>query len=66
MLVLLNNIRVYVQIFTATQNQLQSNFSGSNTVGTMKMCSSQGKLELTSVNHSARSGGIIGIFFDFL
>ena len=24
-----------------------------------------GKFELMSVNHSARSGGIIGIFFDF-
>ena len=45
---------------------IQKNFNGSNTFGTMKICSRQGKFELMSVNHSARSGGIIGIFFRFL
>ena len=40
-------------------------FNGSNTFGTIKICSRQGKFELMSVNHSARSGGIIGIFFRF-
>ena len=34
--------------------------------GTMKICSRQGEFELMSVNHSARSGGKIGISFDFL
>ena len=33
----------------------------------MKICSKQGKFKLMSINHSARSGGIIGMFFfDFL
>ena len=32
----------------------------------MKICSRQGQFELMSVNHSAQSGGIIGISFDFL
>ena len=31
--------------------------------GTMKICSRQGYLELMCVNHSARSDGIIGIYF---
>ena len=43
----------------------KSNFNGSNTFGTIKTSSSQGKFELMSVYHSARSGGIIGIFFCF-
>ena len=29
----------------------------------MEICSRQGLFELASVNHSARSGGIIGIIF---
>ena len=32
--------------------------------GTMKICSGQG-FELMSVNHSKKSGGIIGIYFQF-
>ena len=44
---------------------LQSNFNGSNTFGTMKICSRQGEFELMNVNHSARSGGIMDIFFRF-
>ena len=46
-------------------DKLQWNFNGSNTFGTMKMCSRQGKFELMSVNHSARPEGVIGFFFDF-
>ena len=46
-------------------NNVQQNFSGSNSFGTMKICSRQGKFELMSVNHSARSEGIIGISFPF-
>ena len=42
---------------------IQSNFDGSKTFGTMKICSRQGEFELMSVNHSARPGGILGIFF---
>ena len=45
--------------------QLQLKFNGSNTFETMKICSRQGKFELMSVNHSARSGGIIVIFVLF-
>ena len=44
---------------------VQSNFSGSNTFGTRKICLRQGEFELMSVNHSARSRGIIGISFRF-
>ena len=39
--------------------QIQLNFNGSNSFGTMKIYSRQGKFELMSVNHSTRSGGII-------
>ena len=46
--------------------QIQSNFNGSNTLGTMKICSRQGKFELVSVNHSARTGGKVEIYFHFL
>ena len=38
---------------------------GSNTFGTVKICLRQGYFELMSVNHSASSGGIIGIYFHF-
>ena len=46
-----------------TSLQIQSNFNGSNTFGTLKICLRQGQFELMSVNHSARSGGNIGISF---
>ena len=42
-----------------------SNFNGSNTFGTMKICSRQGQFELMSVDNYARSGGIIEISFRF-
>ena len=42
---------------------IQSNFSGSNTLGTMTISSRQGLLEPTRVDYSARSGGFIGISF---
>ena len=42
---------------------MQSNFNGSNSFGTMKIYSRQGQFEIMSINHSARSGGIIGVFF---
>ena len=45
--------------------QLQSNFNGSNTFGTMKICSRQGYFEPLGVYYRARSGGIIGISFRF-
>ena len=38
----------------------------SNTFGIIKICSSQRQFELMYVNQSARPGGIIGYFFDFL
>ena len=44
-------------------SKVQQNFNGSNTFGTMKICSRHGQFKLTSVNHSARSGGIIQMFF---
>ena len=31
------------------------------TLGTMKVCSRQGKVELMSVSRNSRSGGIIGV-----
>ena len=46
------------------QITIQKNFNGFN--GTMKICSRQGQFELMSVNLSTRSGGIMGISFDFL
>ena len=55
----------YLLFFKCRRRILQSNFNGSNTFGTMKVCSRQGKFELMSVNHSARSGGIIGISLRF-
>ena len=42
---------------------IQQNFNGANTFRTMKLCSRQGEFELMSVNHSARSGGIMVIIF---
>ena len=43
------------------QIQLQSNFSGSNSFGTMKISSRQGKFEPMRVDYSARSEGLIRI-----
>ena len=40
-------------------------FNGSNTFGTMKICSRQGCFDLMSVNHSARIGGKVEISFRF-
>ena len=42
---------------------VQSNFNGLNTFRTMKICSRQGYFELVSVNHSARTGGKVEIYF---
>ena len=44
---------------------IQSNFSGSNTFGTMKISSRQGSFEPLRVDYSASSGGLIGISFLF-
>ena len=43
--------------------KIQSNFNGSNTFGTMKICSRQGQFELLSVNHSTRTESKVEIFF---
>ena len=42
---------------------VQSNFNGSNSFGTMQISSRQGKFEPMWVDYSARSGGLIGISF---
>ena len=47
----------YVEIRTVEFQWLEH-----RSFGTMKICSRQG-FELMSVNHIARSGGIIGLFF---
>ena len=44
---------------------LHSDFSGSNTFGTMKICLRQGQFEPMRVDNSARSGGIIRISLIF-
>ena len=44
---------------------IQNNFNGSNTFGTLKICSRQRQFELMSVNHNARSGGILEIYYRF-
>ena len=44
---------------------MQSNFNGSNTFGTMKISSRQGKFEPMRVDNSTRSGGIIRISLIF-
>ena len=56
---------IYLVPRPPTNRIIQSNFNGSNTFGTMKIYSRQGQFELMSVNHIARSGGIIGISFRF-
>ena len=45
--------------------EILSNFNGSNTFGTMKISSRQGKFEPLRVDNSARSGGIIRISLIF-
>ena len=44
---------------------IQSNFNGSNTFGTMKICSRQGLFEQTRVDYRARSRSIIWSSFRF-
>ena len=44
---------------------VQSNFNGSNTFGTMKISSRQGLFEAVRFDYSTRSGGIIGLSFRF-
>ena len=56
------HILMYYLIFHEALSIL-SNFNGSNTFGTMKFSSRQGKFELMSVDYSARSDSIIGIIF---
>ena len=56
MLILISEEKIYIQ----------SNFSGSNTLGTMKISSRQGKFEPMRVDNRARSGGIISISLIFL
>ena len=46
------------------RNSVQLNFT--STFGTIKISSRQGLFDKMSVNHSARSGWIIGIYLDFL
>ena len=53
------DVRLTLKDFPDSLTQL--NFNGSNIFGTMQICSTQGKFELMSVYHSARSGGIVGI-----
>ena len=70
-------LMMFVEGFTATTQHnasyndstpnfnVQTNCNGSNTFGTFKRCSRQGLFELVSVNHSARSGIILEIYFWF-
>ena len=44
---------------------VQLNFNGSNTFGTMIICTRRGLFEPVCGNHSARAGGIIGTSFRF-
>ena len=44
---------------------IQSNFKGSNTFGTTKICSRQGLFEPLRIYYRARSGGIIWLLFRF-
>ena len=46
-------------------NNIQSNFNGSNTYGTMKISSRQGQFELVRVDYNTMSGGLIWISFRF-
>ena len=61
-LIFMNGSRkVYTQLLSF--HQLQLNFNGSNTFGTMKMCSRQGWFEPLRVYYRTKSGGITGICF---
>ena len=51
--------------FTGSWLDIQLYFNGWNPFGTMKIFSRQGLFDLMSVNHTARSEGIIGISFRF-
>ena len=59
------NLGTYSALRLVHNYSRTSMFNGSNTFGTMKIGSRQGELELMSVNHSAKSGGKIGISFRF-
>ena len=59
--VLLENITLFHGLIWI----VQSNFNGSDTFGTMKICPRQGLFEPMRVDYSARSGGILGIIFRF-
>ena len=43
------------------ERAIASTVNGSNTFGTIKICSRQREFEQMNVNQTARSGGIIGI-----
>ena len=55
------DVRRKGQVAIGEYDELQSNFNGSNSFGTMKICSRQGYFEPMRVDYRARSGGIIGI-----
>ena len=59
----ISDIILQTHVHQGGGSEVQPKFNGSNTFGTMKICSRQGQFELKSVYQSARSGGIIGIFF---
>ena len=48
------------------KKQVQSNFNGSNTFGTMEISSRQGLFESLRVYYRARPGGIIGVSIFFI
>ena len=53
--------RLYTDIFS---DVIQQNFTGLNTFGTMKICPRQGVVRANE-SYSARSGGILRIYFRF-
>ena len=59
---------LYLYHFKVCESKVQSNSNGSNTFGTMKICSRQGEFEPLRVYYRARSGGInrniFSIFFN--
>ena len=52
-------------IESVSEGFLTYSLNRSITFGTTKICSRQGWFELMGVNHSVRSGGIIGVYFRF-
>ena len=54
---------LYVVYFNGSNNANLGQCKFGTNLGQCKFCSRHGYFELMSVNHSARSGGIIGIFF---